>query len=104
MLVRSKYMANEIQIEIAQGQELRMQQVPSGSTIRDVVGKDVVGDNHPAVGIFGKLRSYDYVLQDGDRIEIYQPLLLDPKEARRERVRLEKVKRSRSKSSIEELP
>ena len=38
-----------------------------------------------AVGIFSKHVSMDRVLNDGDRIEIYRPLLLDPKEARRKR-------------------
>ncbi len=35
------------------------------------------------VGIFGKLKPLDTALKAGDRIEIYEPLLLDPKEARR---------------------
>lgn len=38
------------------------------------------------VGIFGKLKSLDTVLRPRDRIEIYRPLLADPKEARRRRV------------------
>lgn len=36
-----------------------------------------------AVGIFGQLKSLDSFVTIGDRIEIYRPLLLDPKEARR---------------------
>ncbi len=35
------------------------------------------------VGLFGKQKPMDTVLKAGDRIEIYDPLLLDPKEARR---------------------
>lgn len=35
------------------------------------------------VGLFGKQKPLDTVLKAGDRIEIYDPLLLDPKEARR---------------------
>lgn len=35
------------------------------------------------VGIYGKAVSLDKVLNEGDRIEIYQPLLMDPMEARR---------------------
>lgn len=38
-----------------------------------------------AVGIFGRLRERDTVLADGDRVEIYRPLLADPKDARRRR-------------------
>jgi uncharacterized protein len=37
------------------------------------------------VGIFGKLTALDALLRDRDRIEIYRPLIADPKESRRER-------------------
>ena len=37
------------------------------------------------VGIFGKLKTMDTVLREGDRIEIYRPLQADPKETRRRR-------------------
>lgn len=38
-----------------------------------------------AVGIFGKVSKLNQVLKAGDRVEIYRPLLHDPKEARRQR-------------------
>ncbi len=38
-----------------------------------------------AVGIFGARVALDDVVQAGDRIEIYRPLQVDPKEARRRR-------------------
>ena len=44
--------------------------------------------NHNKVGIFGKIISLDVLLQDGARVEIYRPLLIDPKE-----IRLLKVKK-----------
>ncbi|MDH5692578.1 MAG: RnfH family protein [Gammaproteobacteria bacterium] len=37
------------------------------------------------VGIFGKLTKLDATLRDGDRVEIYRPLIADPKEVRRRR-------------------
>ncbi|MEM7294366.1 MAG: RnfH family protein [Pseudomonadota bacterium] len=37
------------------------------------------------IGVFGKSVSADTVLQAGDRVEIYRPLLADPKEVRRQR-------------------
>ena len=37
------------------------------------------------VGIFGKLKTPDTVLREHDRVEIYRPLLADPKESRRRR-------------------
>ena len=39
------------------------------------------------VGIFSRKEPLGYVLRDGDRIEIYRPLLCDPKEVRRERAK-----------------
>ncbi len=43
------------------------------------------------VGIFGKLSKADTVLRDKDRIEIYRPLIADPKEVRRKRAEEGKV-------------
>lgn len=40
-----------------------------------------------AVGIFGKQRSLSWELQDGDRIEIYRSLYVDPKTARKIRAK-----------------
>lgn len=37
------------------------------------------------VGIFGQKVPLEQVLHDGDRVEIYRPLLIDPKEVRRQR-------------------
>ena len=37
------------------------------------------------VGIFGRLARLDAPLRNGDRVEIYRPLIADPKEARRRR-------------------
>ncbi|MDA1074944.1 MAG: RnfH family protein [Proteobacteria bacterium] len=36
-----------------------------------------------AVGVFGVICEHDRVLSDGDRVELYRPLQMDPKEARR---------------------
>lgn len=39
------------------------------------------------VGIFGEPCSREHIPRDGDRVELYRPLVHDPKEARRDRVR-----------------
>lgn len=39
------------------------------------------------LGLFSRKVAPDHVLRDGDRVEIYRPLLLDPMEARRRRAR-----------------
>lgn len=42
-----------------------------------------IEENH--VGIFGKATTLDHTLRDKDRVEIYRPLIADPKEIRRKR-------------------
>lgn len=37
------------------------------------------------VGIFGRATTMETVLKDGDRVEIYRPLIADPKEVRRKK-------------------
>lgn len=41
--------------------------------------------NHHQLGIFGKVVRHDTVLRHLDRVEIYRPLIADPKEVRRQR-------------------
>ncbi len=50
---------------------------------KDFQGLDLA---NATVGIFGKVAPRDQPLKDGDRIEIYRPLLEEPKLARRKRV------------------
>lgn len=45
------------------------------------------------VGLFSKIIELDVLVRAGDRIEIYRPLILDPKEARR--LRAEKAKQKK---------
>lgn len=47
------------------------------------------------MGVFGKVvpKPKEYVLKAGDRVEIYRPLLIDPKESRKERAAKAKAKR-----------
>ena len=64
--------------------------VPAGATVRDVLEKSgllrlLKGEGK--VGIFGKTVQVDARVAHGDRIEIYRPLAVDPKEARRQRAR-----------------
>ncbi|MCU1775321.1 MULTISPECIES: RnfH family protein [unclassified Pseudomonas] len=73
-------------------QILRTLSVPEGATVREAVLKSGIGDEFPELdlnecplGIFGKVVADPQVrlIQAGDRIEIYRPLLADPKEVRR---------------------
>ncbi|MCU7932247.1 MAG: RnfH family protein [Candidatus Thiodiazotropha sp. (ex Codakia rugifera)] len=49
--------------------------------------------NSNKIGIFGKAAKPDVMLSEGDRVEIYRPLIADPKEARKKRAAEGKVMR-----------
>lgn len=75
-------------------QVLLQVKVPAGTSLRDVVRMSGIAEYFPQLllaecplGIFGKVvADADVrVVQPGDRIEIYRPLLADPKEVRRQR-------------------
>ncbi len=63
--------------------------VPVGTTIEAVVQQALphLDLSQHRVGIYGKLKTTDTVLRDGDRVEIYRPLLADPRDARRRRAK-----------------
>lgn len=47
------------------------------------------------MGVFGKsVKPKHYVLNDGERVEIYRPLIADPKEVRKQRAAKAKAKRA----------
>ena len=67
-------------------------EVNSDARVRDVVRISGIEQHFPEVdlehcdlGVFGKSVADDFELSDGDRIEIYRPLIADPKEVRRQR-------------------
>ena len=58
----------------------------AGATLHDALqAAGWGGSADMACGVWGHLRSLQYVLQPGDRVELYRPLTVDPKIARRER-------------------
>lgn len=66
--------------------------VPAGCTLIEAIERSGIGEGFPgmvvdpdALGIFGRRVPADQVLRQGDRVEIYRPLIADPKEARRRR-------------------
>jgi putative ubiquitin-RnfH superfamily antitoxin RatB of RatAB toxin-antitoxin module len=71
--------------------ELRL---PSGATVEQALRSSGLLERHAlqpperlSVGVWGKRKALGDVLRDCDRVEIYRPLLVDPKEARRQRYR-----------------
>ena len=86
-----------LEIEVVYGlpdkQVLKKLNVQNGCTAREAVcqsGLDEIFSEldlqTAPLGIFGKSVKDETLLRDKDRIEIYRPLLIDPKEARRKRV------------------
>ena len=76
----------------AEGQWLLAVALPDGACIADAIRESGVERHVPAlagggyrVGIFSRLATMETVLADGDRVEIYRPLIADPKEVRRQR-------------------
>ncbi|WP_137174205.1 RnfH family protein [Massilia sp. HP4] len=71
---------------------LRPMQVEQGTTIGEAIERSGVLEAFPdinlatqAVGIYAKKKTLDTVLRERDRIEIYRPLVADPKDSRRKR-------------------
>jgi putative ubiquitin-RnfH superfamily antitoxin RatB of RatAB toxin-antitoxin module len=54
-------------------------------TAREQLGDDGIDWEHGVTGIYGRRRPREYVPADGERVELYRPLRLDPKERRRQR-------------------
>jgi hypothetical protein len=66
--------------------------LPEGATLLDAVRAAGVLGRHPELkalklGVFGEVKKPESPARHGDRIEIYRPLAVDPKEARRKRAR-----------------
>ena len=98
-------MIETIQVEVAYGtpekQLILSVEVPEGATAREAVELSGIVDHFPdiepdqsAMGIFSRPLDgkalptpENYVLEPKDRVEIYRPLLLDPKQARLNRAR-----------------
>jgi len=79
-------------------QTLLQVQVAGGATVEDVIRASGVLEAFPEidlaknkVGIFSKLVKLDEAVRDKDRVEIYRPLIADPKEVRRKRAEEGKV-------------
>lgn len=86
----------ELRVEVAyatpQEQVVVALTLPDGSTVREAIAHSGLLDRFPQVdlardrvGIFGVLAGLDDLLQDGARVEIYRPLIANPKDVRRRR-------------------
>ena len=96
--------AAAIQVEVVYAlpaqQPLLRVQLAEGATVEDAIRASGVLETHPEidlaknkVGVFSKLVKLDETVRDKDRVEIYRPLIADPKEVRRKRAEEGKVTR-----------
>lgn len=92
-----------MQVEVAyatpQRQEIVPVEVEQGATMLEAVRRSRIGELFPGLdpenadmGIFGKVvkSPAEHVLREGDRVELYRPLKIDPKQARLNRARKKK--------------
>ncbi|MFT3733485.1 MAG: RnfH family protein [Rhodocyclaceae bacterium] len=89
-------MSEQIHVDVCYAlpgkQELVSLTLPAGSTAQAAIEASGLMSRYPEidlennkVGVFAKLVKLDTPLRDRDRVEIYRPLIADPKEVRRKR-------------------
>ena len=87
---------DRIRVEVAYAREDEQAILPveasKGLTVRGAIECSGILQRFPEinlstnkVGLFGKVAKLEQVLRSGDRVEIYRPLIADPKEARKRR-------------------
>lgn len=88
--------SEHIEVEVAYArvdqQEILPVEVDQGATLRQAIERSGILNHFPEidltvnkVGVFGKLAKLDDTLRPRDRVEIYRPLIADPKEVRKQR-------------------
>lgn len=97
--------SDEIEVEVVYAlpaeQAVMRLRLAAGATVLQAIQQSGLLVRYPQitlatarVGVFGKIVALDAPLSAGDRVEIYRPLTVDPKEARRRRVKLRISKKS----------
>jgi putative ubiquitin-RnfH superfamily antitoxin RatB of RatAB toxin-antitoxin module len=95
-------MADTIHVEVVyarpERQEVASISMPAGSTVGQAIEASGLRAKYPEIdpaknklGIYAKLAKVDTALRDRDRVEIYRPLIADPKEVRKQRAAEGKV-------------
>lgn len=102
----NKTMTVEVAYALPERQVILELQVPEGTSVLQaaqasgVTGKfEGIDLDNAKFGIFGKVVSPKQVLREGERVEIYRPLIADPKEVRKARAARAKERRAKEKSA-----
>ena len=90
----------EVAYALPEEQVLMTLDVEQGTTVEEAVKLSGILERFTDIdltknklGIFGKVTKADQVLRDKDRVEIYRPLIADPKESRRKRAEKKESKK-----------
>lgn len=113
-MVEQDMITIEVAYALPDVQRIITLQVEQGTTLQQAVGLSGICSEFPAIdpqndsmGIFGKVQPGDTILRHMDRVEIYRPLLADPKEIRKLRAAQGKTMKKGSgtlKSKAEQDP
>ncbi len=83
-------LAVEVVYALPEEQTLLSVMVEDGATVKDVILQSTILQEYPdlnidslTVGLFGKATKMTQVVREKDRVEIYRPLIADPKEVRK---------------------
>jgi putative ubiquitin-RnfH superfamily antitoxin RatB of RatAB toxin-antitoxin module len=81
----------EVVFALAERQELVALAIAAGATVAEAIDQSGIAKRFPeqdlsacTPGIWGRVADSNQVLQGGDRVEIYRPLNIDPRETRRQ--------------------
>ena len=95
----------EVAYALPDKQSLVSLEVEKGTTLKEAIEASGILDSFEQidltkdrVGIFSKFATLDTVLREKDRVEIYRPLIADPKKVRKERAAEGKAMRSNKKT------
>ena len=95
----------EVAYALPDKQSLVSLEVEKGTTLKEAIEASGILDSFEQiditkdrVGIFSKFATLDTVLREKDRVEIYRPLIADPKQVRKERAAEGKAMRSNKKT------
>ena len=94
----SETISVEVVYPLPQKQEIFTVRLAAGASVRQAIEASGVLQKYPEIdlsknklGVFAKMAKPDAVLRDKDRVEIYRPLIADPKEVRKQRAAEGKV-------------
>lgn len=95
----------EVAYALPDKQSLISIEIKNGSTLKEAIEASGILETFEQidltkdrVGIFAKFATLDTILRDKDRVEIYRPLIADPKKARKDRAAEGKAMQSDKKN------